>query len=110
MPPFLKKKNYFLEQGVKSDPPATPKNTRNHKIMVLKALEKDVFFPCFPDSQISWKMTPKWSVLGVTFATIFAPFFYCGADGLFFGILNHFIWFLNILATLSATFFTQLPQ
>ena len=51
------KKLNCLEKGVKRDPPATPKSTRNHKKLVLEALQKYVFFSCFPDSQIDWKMT-----------------------------------------------------
>ena len=40
----LSHKNHnFLEKGVKSDPPATPKSTRNHKKLVLEALRKYVF-------------------------------------------------------------------
>ena len=46
------KKLHCLEKGVKRDPPATPKSTRNHKKLVLEALQKYVFVSCFPDSQI----------------------------------------------------------
>ena len=54
MPPFLTKNTTFYEKGVKSDPPATPKSSRNHKKLVSKALKKHVFFSCFPDSLINY--------------------------------------------------------
>ena len=61
------KKHTLLETGVKILPPATSKSTRNHKKMVLKTVEKNVFLSLLFCSLICWKMTSIFGRAGLNF-------------------------------------------